>query len=107
MVSAVKHPPGNAGDAGLIPGRGLRNHMLQGNEACVPQQESPIPATTKTMHSGARTPRECSCTTMKDPHDATKTPCATTKTGLSQINDFFKENISKKRKEKERHTHIR
>ena len=34
--SVVKNPPANAGDMGLSPGLG-RSHMLQSNEARVPQ----------------------------------------------------------------------
>ena len=37
----VKNPPASAGDAGLVPGPG-RFHMLQGNQACVPQLLKPV-----------------------------------------------------------------
>ena len=39
--AAVKNLPANAGDTGLIPGRG-RSHTLRGNQAGVPQLPSPL-----------------------------------------------------------------
>ena len=38
------------------------------------------------------------CTTMKDPKDATKIPCAQTKTRCSQINKYFLKTKNKQAK---------
>ena len=42
----VKNPPANAGDMGLIPGRG-RLHMPGSNYACEPPLPSPCAAATE------------------------------------------------------------
>ena len=103
--TVVKNPPAIAGDTGSSPGPG-RFHMLQSNEACVPQLLS--------LHSRAHKPqllkpachnywsphaqRLCSATreasAMRSPHTAMKSsprspqleksPRATTKTQCSQ-----------------------
>ena len=57
----VKNPPSNAGDAGLIPGRGTKLPHATG-------QLSPRAATTEHTRPGADTPRERSPRTLtKDP----------------------------------------
>ena len=49
----VKNPPTNAGETGLIPGLG-RSHMLQHNEAPMPQLLSPHSATTEAPCSATK-----------------------------------------------------
>ena len=57
----VKNPPSNAGDAGLIPGRGTKIPHASG-------QLSPRSPTTEPMHPGAHTLQR------KIPHASTKIP---------------------------------
>ena len=76
----VKNPPCNIGNVGLIHGLGtkilhakqqLSPHAYHNHWACVPELES----------LWAKT---------KIPHDAVKTPSATTKTSMRQINKYRK-----------------
>ena len=70
----VKNPLSNAGDMGLIPGRGTKIPHVAG-------QLSLSAATTEPMSSGACVPQ-----LERSPSAAMKSPCAATKTQSSQIN---------------------
>ena len=49
----VKKLPASGGDPGLIPGLG-RSHMLQSNQACVPQLLSLCSTTAETVSCGTK-----------------------------------------------------
>ena len=78
----VRNLPCNAGDANSIPGPGTKiPHAAE--------QLSPHVSTTELVH-----PQQRVCVPQrKIPHDATKIPCAATKTQRRQIN--FKNNFAK------------
>ena len=86
VCPVVKNPPSNAGDMGLIPGRGtkiphamgqLSPHATTTKAACLTERHR-VPQTTEPTHSGVHMPQ-----LERSPRAAMKIPGATTKTRSS------------------------
>ena len=85
----LKNPPSNAGDAGSIPGRGIKIPHATGQlspRASRREPECPKRRSPRTLEPAHHNEREKTCTPQleRSPHASAKIPRAVTKTRRSQ-----------------------